>query len=246
MAEAAGDITKRITAYNNGVEGALVDIRSDDANLAYNTTAQSLEILSSDADDDGTATGTLTLVSAIATDVAIVNGLTYTGVAGVKADNTEFSIDTSDTAAAADLVLSINADTRTPVTVPSVDVVASSAVGVVTINGDSETANDVDISSPDATITASGATLTDVDVAGAWSVTVEGLDANYLEQSETVYLNGTTPKALANTYIFVSNMHIATAGTGGVNEGTITLRIASGGATQMNHNQQITLSQQIK
>jgi len=232
MAEQAGDITKKITAYNNGVEGALVDIRSDDANLAYNTTTQTLEIVSSDANDDGTATGTLTLVSAIATDVAIVNGLTFTGVAGVKTDNTEFSIDTSDTAAAADLVLSINAR-GAGTTVPTATVVASSAAGVVTINSDGEIGNLVDISSPDATITASAATLADVDTAGAWSVTVEGLDANYLEQEETVFLNGTVAKLLANQFIFVSKMYVATAGTGGVNEGTITLRISGAGATQL-------------
>ncbi len=343
MGEAAGDVTKRITAYNNGVEDALVDVRSDDTNLVYNTSAQSIEALSSDADDDGTATGTLTLVSAVAdtqadgtatlsavvitdfctinglvytavsgstvegefdidgdddadavdlarainedtrtgtegdcaatsasnvvtittdvlnadgndvtlttddativvsgsgtltggldADIATVNGLTYTGVAGTKANNTEFSIDTSDTAAALDLKLSINADTRTPVTVPSIDVLASSAAGVVTINAGTETANDVDLVGT-ANITASGATLTDVDVAGAWSVTIEGLDANFEEQSETIILNGTVAVAAVNTYIFIQRAYIKEAGTGGVNEGIITVKIV-GGATQL-------------
>jgi hypothetical protein len=111
-------------------------------------------------DNSLAATGTLTLVSAIATDVAVVNGLTYTGVAGAKANNTQFSIDTSDTAAAADLADSINNDVRAGVTVPGVDPVATSALGVVTITVTGGNGNAVDISSPDATITASGATLT--------------------------------------------------------------------------------------
>lgn len=347
MGEAAGDVTKHITAYNNGVAGTLVDIRSDDANLVYNTTAQSLEVVSSDVNDDFIPTGTLTLSSAVANtfatgtctlasvtatdtctingliylavsgtasegefdidggtdtldaielrnaintdtrsgttgdltatasaavvtvttdvegtggnaitltsqdaqitvsgsgtltggvaaDVATVNGLTFTGVAGTKADNTEFSIDTSDTAAALDLKLSINADTRTPITVPTVSVTATSAVGVVTINAlTGGTAGNTIDTVGTANITAGAATLVDQDTAGAWTVTVEGLDANFEEQSETVNLNGQIANALTNTYIFVQRMYIATAGTGGVNEGVITCRIASGGATQL-------------
>ena len=348
MGEAAGDVTKHITAYNNGVAGTLVDIRSDDANLVYNTTAQSLEVVSSDVNDDFIPTGTLTLSSAVANtfadgditcasvlaadtvtvngllytavsgarsddtefsidtgdnecatdlaaaitadtrsgttgdvtatsstdtvtattdvegtagnaitlvssngtrlavtgsgnftggvaaDVATVNGLTFTGVAGTKADNTEFSIDTSDTAAALDLKLSINADTRTPITVPTVSVTATSAVGVVTINAlTGGTAGNTIDTVGTANITAGAATLVDQDTAGAWTVTVEGLDANFEEQSETVNLNGQIANALTNTYIFVQRMYILTAGTGGVNEGVITCRIASGGATQL-------------
>ena len=115
------------------------------------------------ADSTGSvASGTLTLVSAIDTDVAVVNGLSYTGVTGTKANNTEFSIDTSDTEAAADLADSITRDIRVGTTVPSVGVSATSSLGVVTINAllTGTDANSIDISSPDTTITASGATLT--------------------------------------------------------------------------------------
>ena len=41
-----------------------------------------------------------------------VNGLTYTGVAGTRADATEFSVDTSDAAAGIDLVAAVTADRR--------------------------------------------------------------------------------------------------------------------------------------
>lgn len=77
--------------------------------------------------------GTVTCASAIATDTVTVNGLTYTAVSGVKADNTEFSIDTSDTATATDLADSITNDTRTGTDVAVLDQTATSSIGVVTI-----------------------------------------------------------------------------------------------------------------
>ena len=166
-------------------------------------------------------------------DVATVNGLTYTGVAGVKANNTQFSVDTSDTAAALDLKNSINADTRTPVTVPSVKVVATSAVGVVTIHSNigGTIGDTVDISGT-SNITASGATLTDVGT-GARSVVIEGLDANYNEISETVFLNGSTPVILANDYLRVNNAYVDESGSGLVNAGLITIRVNAGDVTQL-------------
>ena len=76
------------------------------------------------------ASGTVTCASAVATDTVTANGLLYTGVAGVKSDNTEFSIDTSDTACATDLADSITNDTRTGTLN---DLTATSSVAVVTI-----------------------------------------------------------------------------------------------------------------
>jgi hypothetical protein len=77
------------------------------------------------------ATGTITAASAVAGDTCSVKGVTFTGVAGavdLDATPNNFSIDTSDTAAAASLVLAINAH-------PSLAgfVTATSALGVVTV-----------------------------------------------------------------------------------------------------------------
>ena len=87
-----------------------------------------------DADEDffrnEKATGTVTCATAVATDTVTVNGLVYTGVAGAKADNTEFSIDTGDTETATDLADSITNDSRTGTVL---DVVATSNAAVVTI-----------------------------------------------------------------------------------------------------------------
>jgi len=56
---------------------------------------------------------------------------------------------------------------------------------------------------------------------GAQTFYIEGLDANYLEISETVSMNGQTAVVTANTYLFVNRAYILTAGTGGVNAGDI-------------------------
>jgi hypothetical protein len=118
---------------------------------------------------DGTgavaASGTFTLCTVVATDIVIVNGLTYTGVAGAKSNNTQFSVDTSDCAAATDLAASITCDCRTGTTVTTVDQTAASCAAVVTVTASTigQVGNDIDISSPDTTITASGATLTGGD-----------------------------------------------------------------------------------
>lgn len=73
----------------------------------------------------------LILTGVLAGEVVVVNGLEYTAVAGVKADDTEFSIDTSDTAAALDLADSIDDDVR--VGTVNVELSATSTANVVYI-----------------------------------------------------------------------------------------------------------------
>lgn len=68
---------------------------------------------------------------------------------------------------------------------------------------------------------------------GARTVTVAGLDANYVPQSLAVTMNGTTAVALTGTtWRRTFSVKVATAGSGGVNAGNITLRVAGGGATR--------------
>lgn len=76
------------------------------------------------------ALGTVTCVSAIVGNTVTVNGLLYTAVAGVKANDTEFSIDTGDNATATDLADSIQNDTRTGTLN---DLTATATTNVVTI-----------------------------------------------------------------------------------------------------------------
>jgi hypothetical protein len=74
------------------------------------TVGGTLELSANDWIGVGTAArGSITLVNVLSTETFTVNSLAYTAVSGVKSDNTEFSIDTSMTAAATDLAASINA-----------------------------------------------------------------------------------------------------------------------------------------
>jgi len=76
------------------------------------------------------ANGTVTLLGVLAGDTITVNGLIYTAVAGAKANNTQFSIDGTDTVDAADLVDSITNDTRQGTLN---DITAANVLGVVTM-----------------------------------------------------------------------------------------------------------------
>jgi hypothetical protein len=66
---------------------------------------------------------------------------------------------------------------------------------------------------------------------GAWSVIVEGLDANYDEVSETIALDGVTPSVGAVSFLRVNRAYVAAAGSGAVNAGNITGSI--GGNAQL-------------
>ena len=103
------------------------------------------------------ASGTLTLVSAIATDVAVIGTETFTASSTPSGEN-QWEIDgADDTADALSLATAINAHSVT-----SLSYIATSAAGVVTITAKQKGSigNELSISSVDSTITASGAFLT--------------------------------------------------------------------------------------
>lgn len=66
---------------------------------------------------------------------------------------------------------------------------------------------------------------------GARTVTLIGLDANHAEQTQTITLNGTNAVAITGTWLRVHRCSVTTAGTGNVNAGLLTVRIAGGGTT---------------
>lgn len=70
-------------------------------------------------------------------------------------------------------------------------------------------------------------TSTDDDAAGtgARTVFIEGLNSNYNVVSETVTLDGTTAVETVNSYLYINQFYVATAGTGGVNAGEITAKL---------------------
>jgi hypothetical protein len=64
---------------------------------------------------------------------------------------------------------------------------------------------------------------------GAWTIEVQGLDANWEMQRATVTLDGQLVVAIPGSWIRVFRARIVTAGTVHVNSGIITIRVASGG-----------------
>ncbi len=63
---------------------------------------------------------------------------------------------------------------------------------------------------------------------GARQILVDGLDANYFRQTETVTLNGTTPVNCVNNYLRINNLTCTSAGSNKVNVGNITVTINDG------------------
>lgn len=122
-----------------------------------------------------TSVGKLTLDTVVANDTVTINGLVYTGVTGAKADNTEFSVDTSDTAAATDLADSISNDVRVG-TIPTVELSAASSGARVVIVGTGENSNQVTMESSDpATI-----------VIGIDTLVLNSLESNIADNNPTL------------------------------------------------------------
>ena len=60
---------------------------------------------------------------------------------------------------------------------------------------------------------------------GAWTVTIEGLNDNGREISETVSLNGTSTVNTTASFYRINRAYVVTAGTGEVNAGNISMSI---------------------
>jgi len=63
---------------------------------------------------------------------------------------------------------------------------------------------------------------------GALSIQITGIDASYLEQSEIVIMNGTTPVTTSNSYLGVNRVVVISSGTDDFNVGTITIDDTAG------------------
>lgn len=66
---------------------------------------------------------------------------------------------------------------------------------------------------------------------GCRTMKVWGLGSTFNALNETVNMNGTTAVALSNSYRYIDRAEILTTGSSETNEGIITVRIASAGAT---------------
>jgi hypothetical protein len=106
---------------------------------------------------DTHASGTIALSTAVAGNTVTLNGKLYTAVAGAPASNEEFSIDTSDTAAATSLAAAINAREANGANA----VTATSSTGTVTVRAtaDGVAGNAITLTKVGDPITVSGSTL---------------------------------------------------------------------------------------
>lgn len=86
-------------------------------------------------------------------------------------------------------------------------------------------AQSLEIISSDANDTSAGT--------GARTVQIETLDGDHTIVTQTVTLNGTSAVALTGTHLRTRRVLVMTAGSGGVNAGTLTLRVASAGQTML-------------
>jgi hypothetical protein len=113
--------------------------------------------ISSGAGTAVASSGTVTLAGVLAGDTVTIDGNVYTAVTGAKVNNTEFSIDGTDTADAADLADSIVNDSR------ATNYTATSDAAVVTVTSTEALPSDGDAitlaSSNGTRLAVSGATL---------------------------------------------------------------------------------------
>jgi len=133
--------------------------------------------VSLDSGESDKADGTITCATAIAGDTVTVNGLLYTAVAGAKADDTQFSIDTGDNETATDLADSITNDVRVG-TLNDVTASATLAVVTATTSIGGTAGNATTLSSSDGTrLAVSGATFANGDDNALVSgITVNGVE----------------------------------------------------------------------
>lgn len=168
------------------------------------------------------ATGTITCATAIVGNTVTVNGLLYTGVAGAKAGNTEFSIDTGDNATATDLADSITNDARTG-TLNDVTAAEAGAVVTCTSSVAGAAGNATTLTSSGATLAVSGALFTggaDLITSGAGTMTdifddaAIGLDKQVVDIVAADFLGSATVTSYGELTALTTNQANVTSGDG--------------------------------
>ncbi len=206
--ETATDLALSIT--NDSRSGTLNDVTAVSASAVV-TATQTVAGVSGNAttltSSDGAtlAVSGATFANGTDADFAIVNGLTYTAVAGAKSDDTEFSIDTSDDAAATDLADSIDDDTRTgTLNDLTAAAVTDTVTATTTIGG--TVGNATTLSSSDGgRLAVSGATFSGgADNALVSGITVDGVETMSGTEIFVTDLATTATNIAANITAFTS------------------------------------------
>lgn len=191
--------------------------------------AGTLEVTAGDWLGVGTlSTGVITLTNVISTDIVTINGLAYTGVASGATEG-QFNIGGDDIITATNLASSINADTRTGVTVVAQDLTSESTGNVVIVRATvlGTTGNSIDLVSSDSTMVVDAATLTDAEASGVthmestatkYAITTDGTSSTGTSYAGKTALDADTVlKVLTSTVDPAQNvrisMHISGDGT---------------------------------
>ncbi len=241
----SGKTVEHFIGNNDSVTTSWTDIYpSGTHNYPFPISAQSLEILSSDANDSGISTGVLTL-SANATDgdTFTIGSRTYTLQDTLTDVDGNIHIGANASATITTIVngvtlgINVGVDYATSMT-------ANTSVTVADGTGDTldftslsiyPLANDGDLEVLATTETGSNMSFGAVTMAhptGAQCIEIHGLSGTGVDIEEIICLNGTTAVDLANSYIRINNIHLQSVGTQqGGNFGNITLRVDGGGDT---------------
>lgn len=153
-------------------------------------------------------------------DTVTVNGLVYTAVAGAKSDDTEFSIDTSDDAAATDLADSIDDDVRSGVLNDLTATAATDTVtAVTTIGGTVGNATTLASSDEAGRLTISGSTFTGgLDNALVSGITCDGVQIMSGTEIFVTDLATTATNIAANITAFTSTPNYNAVAVGAIIE----------------------------
>ena len=243
-----GSSTEHFIGTNNSVNDTWTDIYPDgEHDYPFQTSAQSLEVLSSDANDSGISTGVLTLAANFTdTETFTIGSRTYT--LQTTLTNVDGNIHIDSTAALTilnivDAIILGSGGEGVGVgyaTATTINTSVSAADGTGdTIDFTSLStfpiANDGDLEVLATTETGANSSFGAVAMVhptGAQCLELHGLDSTGAEIEEIICLNGTTAVDCANTYLRVNRFHLQTSGTQqGGNFGNITLRIDGAGAT---------------
>ena len=241
-----GNKTQHFIGINEAVpNGTWVDIYPTGTDYPFQTAAQTLEILSDDANDSGVSTGILTLAANFTdTETFTIGSRTYT--LQTTLTNVDGNIHIDSTAALTilnivDAIILGSGGEGVGVgyaTATTINTSVSAADGTGdTIDFTSLStfpiANDGDLEVLATTETGANSSFGAVAMVhptGAQCIEIHGLNSTGVDTEEIVCMNGTTAVILANTYIRINNIHLQTVGSQqGGNFDNITLQVQGGG-----------------
>ena len=240
-----GKTVEHFIGENDAVTTTWTDVYpSGTHDYPFQIAAQSIEVVSSDANDSGISTGVLTLAANAADgDTFTIGSRTYTLQDTLTDVDGNIHIGANAAATVITIVNGITGGANSGVDYAA-SMVTNTSVTAADGTGDTVDftslpafylANDGDLEVLATTETGddlSFGAVAMVHPTGAQTLEIHGLSSTGADQEEIIHLNGTTAVDCALTYLRINQFHLQGAGTKqGSNFGNILLRIDGGGAT---------------